>query len=273
MNLKAFAKAFGISLLVMLLPLGLLLVTLGQREAGQLSLPRRQPEEVAPLTLLAALQDEQRPAAFCLLKLDGERRQVVLSLLPRELLLEEGGAFSTLEEVWQKYKGERTAEALCNALEVTIDRSLELQRKDFLSLYNSIGAADFTLSKSITDNGGGLLLVGGRQLIDARRTFEVLRTGQLQTAGEILRSLLEQHLGKLSARQAELLFNTAVNSGRNNMSFSDLESRKTALWKEGALTVLFIPVEGQKSTADGSFLMSTHSAQQLREHFQIENYA
>lgn len=270
--MKAFVKAFSLSLLIMVIPMaGAMTVYFSRQASPPLAQAAEINRQVAPLTVLGALTDDKNGiAAFCLMRIDGQNRNVTLALLPKDLMVEEAGQFSTLSTVWQKNKGPRTAEALKKALDIEIDRSLELRRSDFLAIYNLFGAADVALTEEITALDGRILLTEGRQLVDAKRCFELIYSGHLEAAGSVICNLLEQHMQKLSTSQAEALFNLAANSGKNDLSFADFELRRTKNWKTEAVTATRVAIKGRSDPSAGSFILSADSAQSLYTQFKSD---
>ena len=268
---KRFAASFGLSLMVLAVPLAVALIYLSPKSSAQQY--DMQPS-FDPITLLTFVEGEdKKPLISILVRIEPDLNEIALCTLPGEMLVEDGGAFVTLSSSFGKNGPVRACESVENALAVTVDRYANVTSDEFVNVVDTLGAFDCTLDKPLLQPDGTTALAPGRQVLDGRKLLLLIsdpdyydgERDREESAAKLLCQWLIERLPVSDRTVAEEVFKLLANSGDNNLRIADYESRKNA--SLGHAKVTRVAVYGGYSSQNGGYILSAQAMSDISAAF------
>lgn len=239
LSFKCFILTFLITLMILCL-VGLpVLLANGQEPSSQNS----KPEEYTPdwsdkMTLLLQVKEESgTPLRFFLIGLHPTQKRLYVTPLPGETWLSAGKKENTLTgftEYGGIYLG---AEALAQSYEIGVERTAAITIQRLSDLVNRLGGVEWDPQVPLTVttlSGETLSLSPGLQKLDGERVASLMlpnggnQAEQLERAGELLVTLLNQHLSPRVSGAGDR-FAEVANFFITDFSYSDYLNRADAL--------------------------------------------
>ena len=233
------------------------------------------PNESDSLTLITAVREEfsDAPKFFTLLRISPISNKIAIAVIPCEIMVEDAGKFDSAANVWKREGAKRASDAIGNALSVSIDRWLDLDKSGLIKLTNTIGTVDYLLEEPLLIDEMQIFN-SGRQIFDGQKISSVCFSGEfdenrLYTINSIAAETARQRIAMINPPDAELIFNSAVNLGKSSMTISDLELRRNAILKmlEETTEVHQISASGSYNEAKNTFLPSAAFLEALKNEF------
>ncbi|MCI8622246.1 MAG: LCP family protein [Provencibacterium sp.] len=282
LTVRYFILSFAIGFL--LLSVAAMLVVLfipPQMETGQAQqntadgisyLPSNQ-ETLNLLLVVEPREGAQR--LYALLRFDPARGQIPVAVLPPGTLVGAQGRLATVESAYTYAGIRRVAAQLEEALGIAVDRYLQLDVQDAVTLVDLLGGVQYRVKKRMVFNSAGTQTVlepGPRQL-SGNLFGEVLSysfpEGELERSsalGNLIASLLNDHSDLLLTAEADSVFQSLVNMGETNVSALDYQERKPAARFMARLSpdaAFSVRLSGQEEGTYGSFQLSEDCRRQL----------
>jgi anionic cell wall polymer biosynthesis LytR-Cps2A-Psr (LCP) family protein len=121
-------------------------------------------------------------------------------------------------------------------LEVPIDRYVRLTPESFINAAAAIGGVEYSLPEviRIEQDGAALELREGLQLLDGRRTVQILRhnypsrTQSLEMLTKLAAEIVNQRRDVMLSTMLDSIFERVVNAVDSDISYTDYNDRKQA---------------------------------------------
>lgn len=218
------------------------------------------------LLLVGSLREGEVPLFYTLIRLDATGGKLPVASFPAQTVVSREGQPLTLSEAWRDGGAQNAAAALSEGFGIPVQRYAAYDRESFITAVDRIGSMEFLLEYTLnySDGEGKISLEKGRQLVDGIKFFDLMRCpdypgGERKRCAETSRlfaSYLNQKIGTVLSTQADLVFETIVNSVKTNISAADYHDRKGALIfmaKLGGSPAVDIPLEGAFNQSGDSF--------------------
>lgn len=241
MKLKSFLKALSASLAVMSLLWGLSFYYACQPISADLS--PKAPQTPLVTQLLLNIYQDNESIAFLLFKFRED--EIVISVLPPEIMAEDGGKLQALNTIYKKDGLKYCAEALNNTYSTDIKRSVSLSTSQLADFLDFFGCCDLTLNEPILLQDKSIVIEKGRRLLNGEKLALILSQNKnslnkYEVFGNAISKLFNQNYSPLTKKDSERLFNLLANGNESNLSVIDfLEAEKSSLFTQRPPTVFF----------------------------------
>ena len=128
------------------------------------------PNESDSLTLITAVREEisGTPEFFILLRINPMNNKISIAAIPCEIMVEDAGKFDSASNVWKREGAKRASAAVGNALSLSVDRWLDLDKSGLVKLIDTIGTVDYLLEEPLIIDKMQILN-SGRQILDGKK--------------------------------------------------------------------------------------------------------
>ena len=236
------------------------------------------------LLLIGSSQKGDEPVFYTLIRLDATGGKIPIASFPAQTVALREGKPVTLSEAWQAGGPQGAAAALGEGPGIPVQRYAAYDRESFITAVDRIGTMELLLEYTLdhSDSEGKISLERGRQLVDGVKFFDLMRCpaypggeqNRCNVTSRLFASYLNQKLDTVLSTQADLVFETIVNSVETNISAADYHDRKGALVfmaKLGGSPAVDIPLEGSFNQSGDSFGLTEHAKAALGTAFGGEN--
>ncbi|MDD2956668.1 MAG: hypothetical protein PHD67_10230 [Oscillospiraceae bacterium] len=286
---RAAAKYFFLSLTVSLPVLGgvlaLSLRLLGpavssSHDPGDASAdPFYLPEEKDNLALiLIGGEDPKAPPQFyTLIFLNAAKGRIPVASFPPQTVVDREGARYTLTELWGREGAKGAGSALMEYLHVRDYRWVFFRRDALIAAMDRLGPMEFQLPYTLnfSSGAGQVSFSQGRQLVDGVKFYDLMscpvypggEEGRCNMSSRLFAAYLNQRLDSVLSNQADLVFETIINSVETDFSVMDYQERRGALVflaKLGGSPASDIAVDGVFNESGDSFGLPPSTLQSLR---------
>ena len=188
------------------------------------------------MTLLLC-EDTSSPNLFFLLRFQPVSGEILIFSFPDTLVLTREQVSEPVRNIFSSFGIEGVQQGLQQTFDIPTHGYLMVKRDNLPLILDSIGSTQIELQEelSLVVDGIQLTLQQGLQLLDGTRMrawlgdqlpAETLQQGEFLC--QWLALCINQHIDLLMVENSQSLFSTAVNLTKNNLTFSDYDTRRQA---------------------------------------------
>ena len=169
------------------------------------------------------------PDAYLLARFDPAQGIVALTALPGNMQVHNEGRQESLAQVYAFGGAQYTRSLLARELDITIDRFVRLTPESFVGAAAAIGSIEFSLPEAMTvvQDGVSLELLPGLQLLDGRRTLQVIQhrygdgARRLDMLTRLAAAIIEQRRDVIVSAVIDHIFERIINIIDSDISYAD----------------------------------------------------
>lgn len=224
---------------------------------------------------LTMLSDADAPELFIIASYNAADNDVCFIPLPAGLSVELNGR--TLSAIYSSDGGEAVVKAVEEAVGVTCESFVKMDREAFVSLVSSFGNVEYNVGKTtiITDGISVETINSGEQLFTAEKLFGYIMKAdfddgefyRLNVVGDILTELINQNFRNLDSSILDVYYSMIVENCDTNITSEQYQTRKPALLNTveygNSPAEYYIPYG--EYTEDGGFRISENSIISIKQ--------
>ena len=170
------------------------------------------------------------PGSYLLARFNPAQGMVAITAMPGNMQVDNNGVTQSLSDVFAFGGVLYTRERISSTLGIPIDRHVRLTPESFVIAAGAIGGVEFSLPEALTiwQDGTMFEFREGLQLLDGRRTVQLLRNTNIAMQNRIAAEIINQRRDVVLSTMIDAVFERVINAVDSDISYADYIERLPA---------------------------------------------